>query len=372
MTGMESPSDSETLVAEGCFLVGNRDPNRLLQCNTYLRVFQGPSEQVVRWCIDPGSVLDYAHVKRNLLEHMESLRELTLFSLNHQDPDVTGNLPALLHDNGDLWGVVSEDAWRLACHLGAKPRDLHFADPIRGCSIPFSSGHTVRAVPTPFCHFRGAVAFYDPESCVLFSGDLFGGLNDPGRIQLWGEEQDWPGIAIFHQIYMPMTKALAHAIRQIRALDPPVKIIAPQHGFALQGDFMYTVMERLESLPVGFDRLPGELDEAHLPAYVSVFDEVLESAVRRLGRSQVHERLKALPPDDALARSIRISPHRVELCSHGVEALSLLIDVLGRGESIGVRHQMRSMVLRGCQARGAPLPSIAPGLEEPLGARWIG
>lgn len=369
---MASQPDSETLIAEGCFLVGHRDPNRLLQCNTYLRVFQGPSAQTVRWCVDPGSVLDYEQVKCNLLEHMESLRDLTLFSLNHQDPDVTGNLPALLRDNDALWGIVSEDTWRLACHLGGQPRELQFADPIRGSRFEFPSGNVVRTVPTPFCHFRGAVAFYDPESRVLFSGDLFGGLNDPGRIQLWGEEQDWPGIAIFHQIYMPTTKALAHAIRQIRALDPPIKIIAPQHGFALQGDFMYTVMERLESLPVGFDRLPGELDEAHLPAYSSVFDEVLEVAAKRLGRLEVLGRLKALPPGDALARAIRVGPQRAKLCSHGVETLALLVDVLGRGESIGFRQHLRHAILRGCQTREAPLPSIAPGMEEPLGGQWIG
>ena len=37
------------------------------------------------------------------------------------------------------------------------------------------------------------MAWYDPESRTLFSGDLFGGLNQLGRVHLFAEEADWGG-----------------------------------------------------------------------------------------------------------------------------------------------------------------------------------
>jgi serine/threonine-protein kinase len=358
-------------VTEGIYMVGRRNPDTLLQCNTYLRQFRGGRGGPLYWCIDPGSRLDYPVVRDNLLAHLGSLRRLSLFSLNHQDPDVVGNLGSLTDENDELVGLVTEDAWRLVQHLAAKPKELHFPGRHSGNRIKLSGGQRIQAVPTPFCHFRGAMAFYDPETRVLFSGDLFGGLNEPGRTQLFAEEADWPGIAIFHQIYMPSRACTSFAIRQIRALDPPVEMIAPQHGFVLAGDLMRDVMERLESLPVGMDRLPHELDAEFLEAYRAVIHEVIRVAGDYLGVEEVLAKLERAPQPE-LHALIEVCEGEVDVIGNGIRGLSLVVDALCRDEPVSFRNILRLTALRGCQARAAPLADIAPGMEATGQMEWIG
>ncbi len=370
---MADQPHSSIPVKENCYMVGRRNPDALLQCNTYLFQLGGNGPGSLAWCVDPGSQLDFSVVRQNLVHHLGAIERLQFFTLNHQDPDVVGNLAPLSEENTSLSGLVSEDAWRLARHLGARPRQLHFAHRFQGEDIRLPGGHTIRTVPTPFCHFRGALAFYEPESRILFTGDLFGGLNDPGRLQLWGEEEDWPGIAIFHQIYMPNREAVAFAIRQIRALSPPVEIIAPQHGFALRGDFMHSVMDRLEKLPVGMDRLPRELDDAFLAQYQQVFQNLIDAASARLGRQTVVERLRKARSDTPEAADwVRITRDGAELLTHGLHVLPWAMDVLSRGEDTSFHERLKMIVLHSCHRHNIPLPMIAPGTEGQQPDEWIG
>lgn len=358
----KNPND--LLVAENCFQVGRRNPESLLQCNTYLRSFELGGNTRFHWCVDPGSQIDYPQVRENLLLKLESLSQLNLFSINHQDPDVVGNLVYMTEENPELTGLVTEDVWRLVRHLKAFPKDLRFTNKFKHNVARLPAGHRIQLVPTPFCHFRGAMAFYDPEAQVLFSGDLFGGLNQPGRVQIWGEEPDWTGIALFHQIYMPSREAVRFAIRQVRALSPAVKIIAPQHGFVLQGDFMQAVLDRLYELPVGMDRLASELDEKYLPGYREVFHETLHEAALQLGRAEVHARLKGLPSDHELAECIKIQGQNIELVGKGIQAVALLVDVLAADQFENFRNVLRSHVLQGCALRDLPIPQLGIGVEE--------
>jgi eukaryotic-like serine/threonine-protein kinase len=350
-------------IGHGCFMVGRRDPHSVLQCNTYLRTFLGKGSPM-HWCVDPGSRIDFPHVRRHLLEHIGDLSALRLFSINHQDPDVVGNLPNLVRANPRISGLTSEDTWRLVRHLNVKPKRLFFVNKIKRNSVPLLKGQHIQVVPTPFCHFRGAMALYDPDIRVLFSGDLFGGLNVPGRVQLFGEEADWPGIAQFHQIYMPTREALVYAIRQIRALKPAVEFIAPQHGFVLQGAFMHEVMDRLERLPVGLDLLASELDERYLAGYQEVLQELLEVAGREVGRDEIIARLRKLPREHELNRLLKISGTQVALRKQGIRALPLMIDVLSSDQLEGFRPLLTSCVLQGCTQRQIPLPQVGIGLGE--------
>lgn len=175
----EQPTDDR--VAEGCFMVGRRNPRSLLQCNTYLRTFEQDGQKDFHWLVDPGSQIDYSHVRTNLLQHIESIGELDLFSLNHQDPDVVGNLSYISKEHSTLDGLVTQDVWRLVQHLDVSVGRLQFANKLEQGLLKLPSKQAIRIVPTPFCHFRGAVAFYDIDTRVLFTGDLFGGLNRPGE-----------------------------------------------------------------------------------------------------------------------------------------------------------------------------------------------
>jgi glyoxylase-like metal-dependent hydrolase (beta-lactamase superfamily II) len=350
-------------IKEGCFMVGHRDPMSLLQCNTYLRSF-GQGKTALNWCVDPGSQIDYPHIRKHLLEHVGSLRAIQLFSLNHQDPDVVGNLTFLSRENRRLIGLVAEDTWRLVRHLRVRPHKLHFTNKLGRHSLHLPAGQRIQVLPTPFCHFRGAVAYYDPESRILFSGDLFAGLNKPGRVQLFGEEDDWSGIAQFHQIYMPTRSAVTYAIRQVRALRPKVDVIAPQHGFLLAGDFMHTVLERLEKLPVGMDLLSRELDDPYLRRYGAVFREVIECAIGRLGRARVLQTFNQLPKDHFLRRCLSIQSAEVELIGNGIRALPLVIhELTDGGNDSKLAIELKSAVLESCIRHKIPLPDVGVGTE---------
>lgn len=365
---MENPPLWQTPVAENCFMVGRRNPDSLLQCNTYLRTFAGRGEPL-HWCIDPGSQIDYPVVREQLLGHIGDLAALRLFSINHQDPDVVGNLIYLTQENTRLTGIVTDDTWRLVRHLNIRPKQIFLSNKAEQNLVSLSIGRKIQFVPTPFCHFRGAMAIFDPESQVLFSGDLFGGLNQPGRVQLYGDEADWPGIAQFHRIYMPCTAALVYAIRQIRALKPAVRVIAPQHGFVLTGDFMEAVLERLQTLPVGMDSLAGELDEKYLEKYQLVLDELLQTAAHHLGRHEVLTRLDALDADHELRRYVRLTKSSLRLTSHGIRALALLVDELGQGEFEGFRALLKGRVLQSCTSYNVPVPPLEFGVEEATSAK---
>lgn len=353
----------KTPVAENCFMIGRRNPDSLLQCNTYLRSFSGRGEPL-HWCVDPGSQIDYPVVREQLLGHIGDMAALRLFSINHQDPDVVGNLIYLTEENARLTGIVTDDTWRLVRHLNIRPKQVFLSNKAEQNLVTLSIGRKIQFVPTPFCHFRGAMAIFDPESQVLFSGDLFGGLNQPGRVQLYGEEADWPGIAQFHRIYMPCTAALDYAIRQIRALKPRVRVIAPQHGFVLQGDFMETVLDRLQTLPVGMDSLAGELDEKYLDKYQQVLDELLQTAAHHIGRHELLSRLNALPAEHELRHYMRLTKTGARLTSHGIRALPLLVDELGREEFDAFRSLLKGRVLQSCTTLNVPVPHLDFGVEE--------
>lgn len=360
---MTTQATWQTPIREGCYLVGHRNPEALLQCNTYLRSYPSGSSPI-HWCIDPGSQIDYPHVREHLLEHIGEIKALRLFSINHQDPDVVGNLTYLSQVNDRLVGLATQDVWRLVRHLDVRPRNLYFADQAPNGLVRLPAGQQVRVVPTPFCHFRGAMAFYDPESRILFSGDLFGGLNTPGRVQMYGELSDWVGIAQFHQIYMPTRIALAHAIAQIRALRPAVEVIAPQHGFVLSGEVMHTFMERLEALPVGLDLLQLGAGEEQLADYRDLVARLLQLVSHHLPRSEILDQLRRLPEKHELRQFLTVQGGDVELTGRGERALPLLIGVLLPDLPPLIRGSIKSWVLDECSRRGLALPQIGIGVEE--------
>ncbi|MGB6044433.1 MAG: hypothetical protein WBF93_14845, partial [Pirellulales bacterium] len=184
-------------VAPDCWMVGYRNPQALLQCNTYIRTFQDRGSPL-HVCVDPGSQVDYPSIERNVTQLIGGMEAIHAFSLNHQDPDVIGNSSYVLAANPEASVMVTEDVWRLAQHLIPQPQQLRFANPVQRRLEIHKSRHYWKLVATPFCHFRGAMAFYDQELQILFTGDLFGGLNRLGRVHLTAEEDDWNGIAQFH------------------------------------------------------------------------------------------------------------------------------------------------------------------------------
>ncbi|MCC6523520.1 MAG: protein kinase [Polyangiaceae bacterium] len=261
-------------LAPDVFWVGRRNDAQL-ECNAYLRVFRRRGTEV-SVLIDPGPPKDFDVVAAKVAAILGSLRRLDCVFLNHQDPDVASNAAAIQQSSPRTRVICSEDTWRLAHFYGLDPQRYTAVESFAGGTMALASGHELRFVPTPFCHFRGAVMLYDAESRVLFSGDLFGGAQSRALV---ATSDSWPGVEMFHQIYMPSVRALALAVARVRRLEPAPLMIAPQHGSVIVGADVEPVLDALSGLQVGLDLLePGGEDLRFVAAANEMLREFSELA----------------------------------------------------------------------------------------------
>ncbi|MGI9473194.1 MAG: hypothetical protein ACR2NZ_16755 [Rubripirellula sp.] len=348
-------------VADDCWMVGHRNPESMLQCNTYIRTFRqfGSARNV---CIDPGSQFDFAVVESNVSKVIGDMSEVHAMTINHQDPDVAGNAPLFCEAAPKLEMIVSEEVWRLLQHMMLKPGRVRLSHGTQTTTTqqPF------QFVPTPFCHFRGAMALYDPEQRILYSGDLFGGLNRLGRVQLLATEEDWAGIAQFHQIYMPSREVLRYAVRQILNLRPKVEVIAPQHGHIITGDLVDLFLERMHELPVGNDLLADDWDSENRTGYQEVLQRVVDRAIEDRGEVNVVGRLNMHESDDDLASQVRLRGRELLLDREGYSSLGKVFLRLTDGEPNEFVVSLREVIVQSCEEFGLPIPPVASGFRSDL------
>lgn len=345
-------------VMDDCWMVGRRNPDSMLQCNTYIRTFRqfGGQRNV---CIDPGSCLDFEFVKSNIEQLVGSMHDVHGMTINHQDPDVAGNAPWFCDANPEIEMIVSEDVWRLLQHLMLSPGKLRLT---AGRTRTISSQQPFQFVPTPFCHFRGAMALYDPEHRILYSGDLFGGLNRLGEVHLLASEDDWAGIAQFHQLYMPSREILRHAVREIMTLQPKVEIIAPQHGHVITGDLVGLFLERMHELLVGSDLLSLEWDTESLSGYTDVLQNLVNCAVKERGELNVIGRITSQEGDDELHTLLKLKHRDVLLERDGYSALAKTYARLIEGEPEEYVRTLSAVVMQASEGLGLPIPPAISGI----------
>jgi glyoxylase-like metal-dependent hydrolase (beta-lactamase superfamily II) len=267
-------------VAPSSYWVGNRPEKSIFFANPYLRVFLGRDNQgqpvQFNLLIDPGSSNDFATVQAKVGSIIGGVKNISAVFINHQDPDVGSATTLLLGRYAPKAKIIcSEDTWRLIQHFNL-PRDRFISTDKYPNGFRLPTGHLLIPVPSPFCHFAGAVMLYDPETQILYTGDLFGGLTDANAEGMFADESDWVGMRAFHQIYMPTQRALARVINDIRQIQPPVKMLVPQHGRIIREEMLDFFMKRLESLPVGLDLLEEKDDP--IDAWNSVLRRVINTA----------------------------------------------------------------------------------------------
>jgi serine/threonine-protein kinase len=277
-------------IAPDVYWVARRE-GVVLERNTYLRVYRGQNVQL-NVLIDPGPPQDLEAVAAKVSAVIGSLAKVDVVFLNHQDPDVSMNAATIQEVNPRAHVWCSEDTWRLVHFYGLKPQGYSAVEHFRDRRTTMITGHAVVFVPTPYCHFRGAVMYYDPASRVLFSGDLFGGLSTTRH--LVADEAAWRGVQIFHQLYMPSSEALRRAVAAVRRLDPPPLVIAPQHGGLVCGDRIPELLERTERLQVGIDLVADRDDKER---YVRALGEIVEGLVPVLGGQRLAEELRCFAVD---------------------------------------------------------------------------
>jgi len=288
--GSSSLDQEAVEIAPGIFWVGRRE-GVSLERNTFLCTYRG-HDAGINVLIDPGPPKDLATVSAKVGAVIGALDKVDLLFLNHQDPDVAANAAVVqeLNPRAHVW--CSEDAWRLLHFYGLRPGGFSAVEQFRDRATTLVTGHRVSFVPTPYCHFRGAVMYYDETSRVLFSGDLFGGLSQSRGLA--SSDDAWAGVEIFHQLYMPSSEALRRAVQAVWRLDPLPLIIAPQHGSLVQGDQIPIMLERVEALEVGLDLLRDEGDEA---SYLEAVNELIALLSALLGPDETERELRAFSAD---------------------------------------------------------------------------
>jgi len=227
--------------------------------NIYLKRFVGADGSSINMICDPGTRLDISLVVDALKELVGGIENIHLVFLSHQDPDLTSNINVFLTGSPKAKIVCSIDTWRLVRMYGIQENRYYAVENFRSKILRIGrTGHRIQFVPAQFCHFRGAMMFYDFETKILFSGDLLGGIDTRKGGGVYATEESWGGISIFHQLYMPSTDALREAVQRISLLNPIPDVIAPQHGDVISGDLVVEFLTRLMDLDVGYDVIKKE------------------------------------------------------------------------------------------------------------------
>lgn len=237
-----------------------RSPEEGFHRNLFYKKFVG-AEGIVNMLFDPGTKQDIVAISEGFGPLMGQPENIDFIFLSHQDPDVSSNVSMLMDCAPDSLLLASVDTWRLVNMYGLPEGRFYPLEKIidRSRSVKLkATGHILRIIPARFCHFRGSMMLYDKESRTLFSGDFLGGVNTRKGDGPFATEESWEGISLFHQLYMPSSKALHQTIDLISSLNPLPEVIAPQHGDIITGELVYKFLGRLSNLTVGIDYLIDE------------------------------------------------------------------------------------------------------------------
>jgi glyoxylase-like metal-dependent hydrolase (beta-lactamase superfamily II) len=233
--------------------------------NICVKRFRDGSGAVRSMVFDPGTKLDVKDLLPALKELIGGMDKLDYIFLSHQDPDVSSNSSMILSYAPNSQLITSIDTWRLVKMYGIAEQRFLAVENLPSSRLQISGmDQAIHFISALYCHFRGAQMAYDPESGILFSGDVMGGLNTRRGAGISANEDSWKGIAQFHQIYMPSSLALRETIGRIGMMQNLPRIIAPQHGDIVAGQTVHEFMERLSRLKVGIDRLSERSPETEV------------------------------------------------------------------------------------------------------------
>jgi diguanylate cyclase (GGDEF)-like protein len=228
-------------VAPRVWWVGHVLPDDVFQCHVYL-LEQG-NQSVL---FDPGSRLTFAGTLRKI-EQVIPFTHIRYFVCHHQDPDIAAAMP-LIDELSDRPDAVLVTHWRtraLLKHYGLK-MPFHLVEE-HDWRLPLED-RTLEFIFTPYAHFPGAVATFDPVSGILFSSDLFGGFTERPTL-VATDESHFEALRPFHEHYMPSQDILGFALNQIGR--HPVRVIAPQHGSIIPERLVPFMVEKLRQLDCG-------------------------------------------------------------------------------------------------------------------------
>jgi flavorubredoxin len=343
---------------ENIWWVANRSDS-LLEVNIYLLCYPHAKGQA-NIMLDPGPTELLTCLQKAVKPIIGGLEHIHGVLINHQDPDVAPNAAFIQKINPQCMVVASEDTWRLIQFFGLKASRFKAVESYRDHQAVMPGGNRLVFVPSPFCHFRGAMMYYDTKSRILFSGDLFGGLSY--FQELYANEDSWEGIKTFHQLYMPSREALKLAVSRIRNLDPQPEMIAPQHGSIIKGDLIQDFVDRMYNLNVGLDLLKDREKEEN---YLGAINEILSELEKEDTFDALGKAVASLNQDRSFTNILVFEKNRVTKfkVDPPVAVKTLLLHLREDGGS-DIESLVNLVALKALIGRNLPISDILPQAEQ--------
>ena len=215
--------------------------NDPFQCHPYF--IKNGDESIL---IDPGSMLEFSETVRKV-KSIADIKSIKYIVLHHQDPDLAAAVPEIekLIDRDDLLIVTHSRMSVLIKHYLISS-DYYEIDKNDNKLIT-SSGYRLDFLTTPYCHSPGAFVSYEPITKTLFSGDIFGGIEESW--EFYADNTYFDKAKQFHQEYMPSKDIFNYALSKIEALD--IELIAPQHGSIIQKKYIKNLITDMKNLDCG-------------------------------------------------------------------------------------------------------------------------
>lgn len=228
-------------IAPKIYWVGMYLENDPFQCHPYLIV--NGDESIL---IDPGSMLEFEETMRKVTT-LISIDSIKYIVLHHQDPDLAAAVPEIekLINREDLLIVTHSRMSLLIKHYLVT--SAYYEIDKHDYKLHTQNGLSLEFLTTPYCHSPGAFVSYEPKSKTLFSGDIFGGIEESW--EFFATEDYFNKAKLFHQEYMPSKDIFNYALSKIEKLE--IELIAPQHGSIIQKRYIKNLIKDMKSLDCG-------------------------------------------------------------------------------------------------------------------------
>lgn len=228
-------------IANNIYWIGSYIENDPFQCHAYL--IKNGDESIL---IDPGSMLEFESLIAKARTIVD-LKDIKYIILHHQDPDLAASVPAIekLIDRDDLQIITHSRITVLVKHylINSNFYEIDHND----FTLKTGNGLCLDFVTTPYCHSPGAFVSYEPESKVLFSSDIFGGMEESW--QFYATEDYFEQAKAFHASYMPGKDIFNYSLRKIEQID--INMIAPQHGSIIKKKYIAKLIDDMKNLDCG-------------------------------------------------------------------------------------------------------------------------
>ena len=227
-------------ISRSIWWVGMYLPNDPFQCHPYF--IENGENSVL---IDPGSMLEFDAVVRKI-NSISNMTQIKYIILHHQDPDLAASVP-------EMEKLINRKDLRIITHSRMVPLVKHYLIKSDYYEIDKHEHRLVcgdlhlEFIATPYCHSPGAFVTYEPRTKTLFSGDIFGGIEESW--EFYAEDDYFEKAKQFHAEYMPSRDIFNYALNKIEALE--MEMIAPQHGSIIRKAQIPKLIEQMKALECG-------------------------------------------------------------------------------------------------------------------------